>query len=153
MLNIIPWATLEPVDVARGAFQLKWEKNCQQYLIFHMLSKNVCIYRSLIKERPWVELLTSLAKKREGALLSVSTFILTTKECPCHIYSDFMPSKKIFGQNNLQRNHQQLQSQFLTAPCHHEHGVARSAHCLFMQSCCVVTFGEVLHKVSCFRYV
>ena len=113
----------------------------------------VCIYCSLTKECPWAELLTSLPKKGEGAVLSVSTFILTTKDRPCHIYSDLMTSKKILGQNNLQRNHQWLQSQFLTAPCHCEHVVALSAHCLFMQSCCVVTFGEVLHKVSCFRYV
>ena len=85
----------------------------------------VCICCSLTKECPWVELLTSLPKKGEGAVLSVSTFILTTKDRPCHIYSDLMTSKKILGQNNLQS----------------------------MQSCCVVTFGEVLHKVSCFRYV
>ena len=49
------------------------------------------LYRSLPKEHPWVEHLTSLGGR---------SFELTTKERPCHVYSDSKPSKQIIGHKN-----------------------------------------------------
>ena len=37
---------------------------------------------------------------------------LTTKECPCHVYSDLVPN---IWTNNVQRNHQRLRSRVLAA--------------------------------------
>ena len=43
---------------------------------------SIHIYRSLAKERPWVEYITSLPKRGVGALLSVSAFNrFSTKTC------------------------------------------------------------------------
>ena len=53
-------------------------------------------YRSLVKECSWVEHLTSLAKRGVGALSSV--LHLTTKDSPCHVYSNLMPLKQIIEQ-------------------------------------------------------
>ena len=47
------------------------------------------VYRSIAKERPWVEHLTSPPKKGVDALPH-----LTTHERPCHVYSNWMPSKQ-----------------------------------------------------------
>ena len=44
------------------------------------------LYRSLRRERPWVEHLTSVAA-------------FNKKEHPCHVYSDSMSSKQIIGQS------------------------------------------------------
>ena len=68
---------------AKGAFKSKssWQDTSK--------------YRSLAKERPWAEHLTSLPKWVD-ALSSGSA--LTTKEHPCHGCSDSMPSKQIIGQ-------------------------------------------------------
>ena len=52
-------------------------------------------YHSLAKERPWTEHLTNLPKG--WALFWVFPH-LTSDECPCHVYSDSMPSKQIIGQ-------------------------------------------------------
>ena len=54
------------------------------------------MYCSLTKKGPWVEHLTSLPKRGVGALSNVSH--LTTKECPCHVYSNSKPlNKQIIG--------------------------------------------------------
>ena len=53
------------------------------------------IYCNLAKECPQAEHLTSLPKRGVGNLLSVSTF--NHKECPCHVYSGWMPSKQLIG--------------------------------------------------------
>ena len=50
----------------------------------------------LVERVPWAEHLTSLPKRGVGALSSVSH--LTTKECPCHVYSNLMPLKQTIGQ-------------------------------------------------------
>ena len=45
---------------------------------------------------PWVEHRAS-PSKRGWVLFRMLTY-LTMKECPCHVYSDSMPSKQIIGQ-------------------------------------------------------
>ena len=62
----------------------------------------VHVYRSLAKERPWAEHLTSLPIKGVGAVLSVFIIIITMKERPCYIYNDSMPLKRITGQLIMQ---------------------------------------------------
>ena len=74
-------------------------------------------YRSLTKERPWAKHLTSLPKRGVGALSSVPHF--ATKERPCYVYSNSMPSKQIIGKNNVQWSCQHLQSQVLMAHTQH----------------------------------
>ena len=57
------------------------------------------MYRSLTKERPWAEHLTSC--RRGGQALFWVFLHLTTKEHPCHVYSapmPWMPWKQITGQ-------------------------------------------------------
>ena len=56
------------------------------------------VYRSLMKEHPWADHLTSLPKKGVGALW---VFLhLTIKERPRHVYRDSMPSKQIIVMYN-----------------------------------------------------
>ena len=51
------------------------------------------VYRSLAKEHPLADHLTSLPKRGVGVIW---VFLhLTIKECPCHDYRDLMPSKQI----------------------------------------------------------
>ena len=62
---------------------------------------------------------------------------LTTKECPCHVYSDLMPLKQIIGQTitycgttSAFKVESWWHTTLWAAPCHYEHGVARGAHCI-----------------------
>ena len=52
-------------------------------------------------------------------LMLFKCLILSLKECPCHVYSDSMPTKQITGQYiyiyNVQQSHQQLWSQVMIA--------------------------------------
>ena len=74
------------------------------------------------------------------------SFDCFARECPCHVYSDSMPSKQITGKTV---KYNRIISGFKvkswrhttlgTAPFHHEHGVA----CWL-----VVTFSEVLQSSS-----
>ena len=66
---------------------------CQSVQLFYTQQK---LYRHLVKERPWVEHLTSLPKRGVGAMLSVSH--LSTKVRPWHVYSNSRPSNQITGQ-------------------------------------------------------
>ena len=91
-----------------------WNQSQVNQFVLCMIHKCTCCfssicaeYRSLTKEHPLAEHHTSLPKRVVGALLSA--LHLTTKVCPCHVYSDLMPSKRIiWANNNLQRNHQRL---------------------------------------------
>ena len=56
-------------------------------------------------------------------------FIITTKERPCHVYSDSMPSKQIIGQTIMYNGNTSCfeveswwRTTLWTAPCHREHG-------------------------------
>ena len=70
---------------------------------------------------------------KEGGGRSFEYFdpYLTTKECPCHVYSDSMPLRQIIGQtitDNRTTSSFKVESWWHTtlcpAPCHCEHGVA-----------------------------
>ena len=52
-------------------------------------------YCSHVKECPWAEHLTSLPKRRVGFQVLSH---LTTKECPCHVYRNFLVSIEIIRQ-------------------------------------------------------
>ena len=52
------------------------------------------MYRSLAKECPWTEHLSSLLKIGVGALLSVSLFNHKKKKRPCCVYRDTMHQSK-----------------------------------------------------------
>ena len=73
-----------------------WNPKQLSSVQIHRYSKCVCTYCSLAKERPWAEHLTRPSKK--GVVLFWVFLHSTTKERPCHVYSDLMPSKQITRQ-------------------------------------------------------
>ena len=75
---------------------------------------HVNYYRSLAKEGPWAEHLTSLSKRVVGALSSVSAFNLERVPMSCLQRLDDLKANN-WTNNNVQRNNQGLQSQVLTA--------------------------------------
>ena len=93
-------------------------------------------YRSLPKKGPWVEHLTSLQKRRVGALSTVSAF--NHERAPTSSLQQLEALEaNNWTQNKVQQNHQQVRSGVLTA--HNtlngmmsdgEHSVARGAHCI-----------------------
>ena len=64
----------------------------------HIQSEHVCLYCSLVKENPWAEHLTN-PSKRWGVGGGGHPFVLshlTTKECLCHVNSDYIcPQSKL----------------------------------------------------------
>ena len=72
------------------------------------------IYCSLVKQHPWMEHLTSLPKRGVGTLLSVSTFNHKRAPMSCLQRLNVLKANN-WTNNNIQRNHQQPQSQVLTA--------------------------------------
>ena len=60
------------------------------------------------------------------------------KECPCHVDSDSMPSKEIIGKiimyngttSGLEVESSRHTTPWMPQPCHHDHGVAHSVHCI-----------------------
>ena len=77
-------------------------KNISWILLFFTL------YHSLAKKGPWAEHLASLPKWGVGTLSTVSTF--NHERAPTSCLQQLEPT-----QNNVQRNHQRLQSRILTA--------------------------------------
>ena len=67
------------------------------------------LYRSLAKECPWAEHLTSLPRKGVGALSSVSTFNHEGVPMSCLQQLKALEANNSTN-NNIQRNHQQLQN-------------------------------------------
>ena len=68
-----------------------------------------CYYRSLAKQRPWAEHLTSLSKRGVNALSSVSA--INHKRAPMSCFQRLNDLKANKWMNtNVQRNHKRLQS-------------------------------------------
>ena len=63
-----------------------------------------CLYRSLPKERPWAEHLTSLPKRGVGALSTVSAFNHERAPTSCLQRLKALEANN-WTQNNVQRNH------------------------------------------------
>ena len=84
----------------------------QGYIAFmHVYLVLVCIYHSLVIKGPWAEYLTSLPKRGVGALSTVSAFNHERAPTSCLQRLEVLDCT----QNNVQRNHQWLRGQFLTA--------------------------------------
>ena len=79
---------------------------CQEHLVDFGFF--FTLYRSLAKKGPWAEHLASLPKRGVGTLSTVSTF--NHERAPTSCLQRLKPT-----QNNVQRNHQGLQSRVLTA--------------------------------------
>ena len=73
------------------------------------------MYHSLTKERPWVEHLKSLSKRGMGTLLSVFTFNHERVPMSCLQRLDALEANNWTNNNSVQRSHQRLQTQSLTA--------------------------------------
>ena len=80
---------------------------------------HVLLYRSLAKERPWAEHLTSPSKRGVGVLLNVSAFNHERAPMSCLQRLDALEANN-YTNNNVQWSHQRLQSQGLTAQQHSE---------------------------------
>ena len=89
-------------------------------------------YRSLPKEHPWAEHLTSLPKRGVGTLSTISAFDHERAPMSCLQRLEAFEANN-WMQNNVQQNHQQLRSQrhtttLWTIRCDGEHSVAHGAH-------------------------
>ena len=76
--------------------------------------KYISMYRSLAKKGPWAEHLTSLPKRGVGTLSTVSALNHERVPTSCLQRLEALEANN-WTQNNVQRNHQWLQSQVLTA--------------------------------------
>lgn len=80
----------------RGSESLGTRLEEDTYQFPGYLTTYLLMHPSLAKERHGWSTLQILSKRRVDALSNVSTF--NVKECPCHVYSDSMPSMYIIGQ-------------------------------------------------------
>ena len=78
---------------------LSWSTETWMFLFTLLLiAIKLFTYRSLVKEHPWVELLNVCQMGWGGGLFWVFLH-LTTNKRPCHVSSDSIPLKQIYGQN------------------------------------------------------